>query len=291
VCGSTLALMNAGVPIKKPVAGIAMGLASDKSGNYKILTDLQDLEDGNGGMDFKIAGTRDGITAIQLDTKTDGLSNKIIDETLSQALKARLQILDLIEKTIKAPGELSQYAPRITTMKIDPEKIRLVIGSGGKTINEIIKETGVEIDIDDDGLVMITAADPEGSKAAREWIDRLTHEFEPGEKYEGKVTRIMDFGAFVELLPGHEGLVHISKLAAGHVDKVEDVVKVGDTLPVEIVEIDGMGRLNLKVQGVESSNDSARGPRRGAERDRPRGGGGYSRGGDRNRGGGRPPRR
>ncbi|MBI2050567.1 MAG: polyribonucleotide nucleotidyltransferase [Parcubacteria group bacterium] len=250
VCGSTLALLDAGVPIKKPVSGIAMGLASDDEGNYKILTDLQDLEDGLGGMDFKVAGTRDGITAIQLDTKTQGLTNQIIQETLAQAKTARLEILDKIEAVIAQPNELSQYAPRITSLSINPDKIRLVIGSGGKTINEIIDACGVEIDIDDDGLVMITSETPEGAAKAEEWIKNLTHDVEAGEKYEGTVTRIMDFGAFVEVLPGKEGLVHISNLAQGRVDRVEDVVKVGDALAVEVMEIDEQGRINLKVQGV-----------------------------------------
>ncbi|MEK7189096.1 MAG: polyribonucleotide nucleotidyltransferase [Patescibacteria group bacterium] len=280
VCGSTLALLDAGVPIKKPVSGIAMGLASDGEGNYKILTDLQDMEDGPGGMDFKVAGTRDGITAIQLDTKTQGLGNRIVQETLAQARTARMEILDKIESVIGAPNELSQYAPRITSLKIDPSKIRIVIGSGGKTINEIIDACGVEIDIDDDGLVMITSERAEGAAKAEEWIKNLTHDVAAGEKYEGKVTRIMDFGAFVEVLPGKEGLVHISNLAAGHVEHVEDVAKVGDVLAVEVVEIDEQGRINLKVQGV---NKESR-PRSSAPGDRGRGG---------PRGGGRPfrPRR
>ncbi|MDZ4221817.1 MAG: S1 RNA-binding domain-containing protein, partial [Patescibacteria group bacterium] len=269
VCGSTLALLDAGVPIKKPVSGIAMGLASDEEGNYKVLTDLQDLEDGPGGMDFKVAGTRDGITAIQLDTKTDGLSNAIVKETLTAALVARLKILDVMEAVIKEPKALSSYAPRITSITINPEKIRLVIGSGGKTINEIVATCGVEIDIDDDGLVMITSETAEGAQKAEEWIKNLTHEVTPGEQYQGKVTRVMDFGAFVEILPGKEGLVHISNLAQGHVERVEDVAKVGDTLAVEVTEIDDQGRLNLKVQGVEKES-----PRRS-------GGGGDRRGGGR----------
>jgi polyribonucleotide nucleotidyltransferase len=272
VCGSTMSLLDAGVPIKANIAGIAMGLASDKDGNYKILTDLQDLEDGEGGMDFKVAGSREGITAIQLDTKTNGLSNEIIKETLERAKTARLEILDKMEKVIKEPKELSEFAPRITSISIDPEKIRLVIGSGGKTINEIIDATGVEIDIDDEGLVMITAEKAEGAKQATEWIERLTHDIEPGEKYEGKVVRVMDFGAFVELVPGKDGMVHISKLANKRVEKVEDVCKVGDTLAVEVDEIDDQGRINLRVQGVEKqSGERGPGSRRGAERDRPRG--------------------
>ncbi len=282
VCGSTLALLNAGVPIKKSVAGIAMGLASDESGNYKVLTDLQDLEDGKGGMDFKVAGTRDGIVAIQLDTKTKGITNKIVRETLDKAKIARMQILDVMDSAIAKPAEMSQYAPRITSLKIDTDKIRLVIGSGGKTINEIIDSTGVEIDIDDEGLVMITSESEEGAKKAEEWIMRLTHDVKPGEKYKGKVTRIMDFGAFVEVLPGKEGLVHISKLAQERVEKVEDVAKVGDTLDVEIVEIDDMGRINLKVQGVEKPDSPRRSEGGQSQRGRnERGGRGFQ---DRGRG-------
>jgi len=264
VCGSTIALLDAGVPIKKNVAGIAMGLASDTSGKYKVLTDLQDLEDGPGGMDFKVAGSRDGITAIQMDTKTNGLSLAIVKETLTRAHAARLQILDTIEAVIKIPKELSQYAPRIISLRIDPSKIRTVIGSGGKTINEIIAQTGVAIDIEDDGLVMITAEDPDGAKRAVEWIENLTHEVKAGEKFSGKVTRLMDFGAFVEVVPGQEGLVHISNLANERVERVEDVVNIGDTLAVEVTEIDSMGRINLKVQGVDrgARPDHDAGPRR-----------------------------
>jgi polyribonucleotide nucleotidyltransferase len=287
VCGSTLALLDAGVPLTKSVSGIAMGLASNDAGDYKILTDLQDLEDGPGGMDFKVAGTRDGITAIQLDTKTHGLSNQIIKETLAQAKDARFEILDKIEAVIKAPKELSEFAPRITSMKINPDKIRDVIGPGGKIINEIIDATEVEIDIEDDGLVMITAQKAEGAKKAQEWIEQLTKEVEPGEKYEGTVTRIMDFGAFVEVLPGKEGLVHISKLAKGHVDNVEDVTKVGEKLSVEVDEIDDQGRINLRVEGVEPQD---RGDR-GEPREQPQRRGGSQQRGGPNRGGPRGPRR
>ena len=264
VCGSTIALLDAGVPIRKNVAGIAMGLASDNSGRYKILTDLQDLEDGPGGMDFKVAGSRDGITAIQMDTKTSGLPLAIVKETLARARSARLQILDAIEAVIKEPKELSPFAPRITSLRIDPSKIRTVIGSGGKTINEIIAATGVAIDIEDDGLVMITSENPEGAKRAVEWIENLTHEVKVGEKFNGKVTRLMDFGAFVEVVPGQEGLVHISNLSSERVERVEDVVKIGDALAVEVTEIDSLGRINLKVQGVERSSrpNSESGPRR-----------------------------
>jgi polyribonucleotide nucleotidyltransferase len=198
-CGSTLALMDAGVPITAPVAGIAMGLASDeKNGRYQVITDLQDLEDGEGGMDFKIAGTREGITAIQMDTKTSGLPWSVVEQTFSQARDARLQILDLIEQTIPAPrAELSKYAPRIISFMINPDRIRDVIGPGGKMINEIIATHKVEIDIEDNGLVMVTSANPESLEAAVNWIKQLTREVKVGETFKGPVTRLMDFGAFV----------------------------------------------------------------------------------------------
>jgi len=274
VCGSTLALLDAGVPIKKNVAGIAMGLASDEEGNYKILTDLQDLEDGLGGMDFKVAGTRDGVTAIQMDTKTLGLTNEIVKETLSRAKVGRLEILDKLEKVISSPNNLSEYAPRIISIKINPSKIGEVIGSGGKVINEIIEVCGVQIDIEDDGTVCITSDSEEGSQRAKKWVEDLTHEVEAGEKYDGVVKRVMDFGAFVEILPGKEGMVHISKLAQGHVEKVEDVVKVGDKISVEVEEIDQQGRINLKVQGVDKPAGRPSQERRGGfSSSRPRGSG------------------
>lgn len=250
-CGSSLALMDAGVPIKKPVAGIAMGLASDGK-KYKILTDLQDLEDGEGGMDFKVAGTGDGITAIQMDTKTGGLSLEICEKTLAQAKEARMEILAKITKTIGEPRkELSPYAPRIVSFHIDPEKIREVIGTGGKTINEIIDACGVEIDIEQDGLVMVTGVNKENTEKAVEWIQNIVKEVEPGEIYPGKVTRLMDFGAFVEFLPGHEGLVHISELANQRVNTVEDVVKIGDEVTVKVINIDELGRINLSIKQAD----------------------------------------
>lgn len=288
-CGSTLALMDAGVPIKKPVAGIAMGLASDEKGNYKILTDLQDLEDGPGGMDFKIAGTRDGITAIQMDTKTKGLTLQICKETLAQAKIARLQILDVIESVIAAPrAEMSPHAPRIYTLMIKPDSIRNVIGPGGKMINEIIAVTGVQIDIEDDGTVMVTAPNPDSADKALNWIKQLTHEVAAGERYEGKVTRIMDFGAFVEVLPKQEGLVHISELAPFRVGSVTDVVQEGDIIPVVVREIDAMGRINLSLKDADPEYAARKGVTPGAGGDaphhggfggRPRGGNGGGRGG------------
>ncbi|MFA5022522.1 MAG: polyribonucleotide nucleotidyltransferase [Patescibacteria group bacterium] len=252
-CGSSLALMDAGVPLAKPVAGIAMGLASDEeNGKYKVLTDLQDLEDGPGGMDFKVAGTKDGITAIQLDTKTKGIPMSVVKQTLNQALKARLEILAVMNKIIPQPrAELSTYAPRITSFKIDPEKIREVIGPGGKIINKIIEETGVQIDIEPDGLVMVTGTDEENSKKAVEWIKNIVRVVEVGEVFTGKVTRLFDFGAMVETLPGQEGMVHISELDWKRVNKVDDVVKIGDVVTVKVIKIDEKGRVNLSLKAMK----------------------------------------
>lgn len=248
-CGSTLALMDAGVPIKKPVVGLAMGLASGEGGSFKIITDLQDLEDGKGGMDFKIAGTADGITTIQMDTKTSGLTLEILQKALEQAKKGRLEILEAIQKVIPAPRpELSPYAPRIIAFYIKPDKIREVIGPGGKVINEIIDKTGVQIDIEDDGLVSITSTSKEGLDKAVEWVKNIIREVVAGEIFEGQVTRIMDFGAFVEVLPGQEGLVHISEMAWGHTNQVEDVLQIGDKVKVKVKEIDEMGRINLTMK-------------------------------------------
>ncbi|MEI7741298.1 MAG: polyribonucleotide nucleotidyltransferase [bacterium] len=253
-CGSTLALMDAGVPIKAPVAGLAMGLASvaGKDGHiskYKIITDLSDLEDGTGGMDFKVAGTRKGMTAIQLDTKTLGLSDEIVKETLTRANTARMRILDVMKAVIAEPRkELSPFAPRIITLKINPELIRIVIGPGGKQINEIIAATGVSIDIEDDGTVFITGTNAEMSAKAVDWVNSLTREVKVGETFRGKVTRIMDFGAFVEVAPKNDGLVHISELAPFRVGKVTDVVNIGDVIPVKVIEIDELGRINLSYK-------------------------------------------
>jgi polyribonucleotide nucleotidyltransferase len=258
-CGSTLALMDAGVPIKEPVAGIAMGLASDGSGRYKILTDLQDLEDGDGGMDFKIAGTRNGITAIQLDTKTDGLSMQIMEETLTRAKSARIKILDVMATALAEPRkELSKYAPRIVTLHINTDKIRDLIGPGGKMINEIIDATGVDIDIEQDGTVFVTSPSEDGFTKALEMIKRVTREVKPGEVFEGKVTRILDFGAFVEVGPRQEGLVHISELAPFRVAKVSDVVKIGQTVTVKVIGIDEQNRINLSMKRVNGDGEEKR---------------------------------
>lgn len=250
-CGSTLALMDAGVPIKEAVAGIAMGLASTPDmKKWKVITDLQDLEDGEGGMDFKITGTKNGITAIQLDTKTIGLSHDIIVETLTRAKGARLRVLDVMKQAISAPrAEMSPHAPRITKMMINPDKIREVIGPGGKVINEIIAKTGVQaIDIEDSGLLMITATNAESGQKAFDWVKSIVAEPEVGTIYDGTVTRLMDFGAFVEIMPKKEGLVHVSEMAPYRVEKVTDIVKVGDKVKVKLFEIDSMGRLNLSMK-------------------------------------------
>jgi len=248
-CGSTLALMEAGVPIKEPVAGIAMGLASDEQGSYKVLTDLQDMEDSQGGMDFKVAGTKKGITAIQMDTKTKGLTEDIIEETLKRAKTARMQILDVMAEAIAEPRkELSPYAPRIEILHIKPDKIREVIGPGGKVINDIIDKTGVSIDIEQDGTVFITSVNAEGMEKAKEMINAIVAEPEVGKIYRGKVVRLMDFGAFVEIMPGRDGLVHISELAPFRVAKVTDVVNIGDEIPVKLTEIDSQGRVNLSLR-------------------------------------------
>lgn len=275
-CGSTLALMDAGVPIKRPVAGIAIGLASDGKGNAKVITDIQDFEDGLGGMDFKVCGSTQGITAIQMDTKTDGLTLDIIKEALKQGYDARLKLLDVITSAIAEPrAELSPYAPRIITMNIDPDKIREVIGPGGKMINQIIDETGVSIDIEDDGTVFITAVDQAGSDRAQEMIHNIVKELEAGDTYTGKVTRIMDFGAFVEVLPGKEGLVHVSEIAHERVEKVADVLKVGQEVKVVVTEIDNLGRVNLSMKRLLPRPERTDRPPRG------------DRGGDR-RGGSKP---
>ena len=245
VCGSTLSLMDAGVPIKAPVAGIAMGLVTQGE-HYTILTDIQGMEDALGDMDFKVAGTAKGVTAIQMDIKISGLSREILKEALEQAHKGRMHIMGKMLAVIDAPRDnMSPWAPRIITMNIDPDKIRDVIGQGGKVIRGIIEETGAKIDIDDDGTIFIAAVEEAAANKAIEIITNLTKEVEVGEVYLGKVTRLMNFGAFVEVLPGKEGLVHISKLAKERVENVEDVVNVGDEIMVKVIEIDKQGRINL----------------------------------------------
>ena len=249
-CGSCLALMDAGVPIRKPVAGIAMGLIErveeDGSSKMAILSDIQGMEDFLGDMDFKVAGTADGVTAIQMDIKVHGLSREILEKALAQAKEGRMFIMNKMLEVIPAPKpELSPYAPRIISMQIDPDKIRTVIGPGGKTINKIIADTGVKIDIDDTGLIYIAAPDMESANAGMREIELLTKDVEVGEVYEGKVVRIMNFGAFIEILPGKEGLLHISKMAKERVEKVQDVMNIGDTVKVKVTEIDSQDRINL----------------------------------------------
>jgi polyribonucleotide nucleotidyltransferase len=307
VCGSTLALMDAGVPIKSPVAGIAMGLVT-REGKFAVLTDIQGVEDNLGDMDFKVAGTRDGITALQMDIKIKGLTHEIFAQALEQAREARLFVLDKMLAVLPKPrSEMSLYAPRITTIMINPDKIRDIIGPGGKMIRKITEETGAQIDVEDDGRVFIAAVDQEGGKRAIDWIKGLTDEVEVGRIYKGKVVRIMPFGAFVEVLPNQDGLVHISKLTDHRVERVEEVANVGDEIVVKAVEVDSQGRLNLSRQAAieeltskgeaieEKIDPEAMAVALASPPPPPReggfsGGGGRDRGG-RNGGGGRGPRR
>jgi polyribonucleotide nucleotidyltransferase len=294
-CGSTLALMDAGVPIKTMISGISIGLVTDESGGgYKLLTDIQGMEDNYGDMDFKVTGSDRGITAIQLDIKVHGLSHQIVRETLAQAREARLAILEAMRQVIGAPRpELSRWAPRIETIKVPPDKVREVIGPGGKMVRAIQAETGTTIELEDDGTVRITGAKAEGREKARAMIEGITKEPEVGEIYEGKVTRIMSIGAFVEYLPGKEGLVRISELSPERVNRVEDVVKVGDAVKVKIAEVDRQGRVNLSMRAVGENDGNSYETRQRAERERYRdrderggfrggpggGGGGFRRGG------------
>jgi len=311
VCGCTLALMDAGVPIKAPVAGIAMGLVT-REGRHAVLTDIQGVEDALGDMDFKVAGTRDGITALQMDIKIKGLTRDIMAEALEQAREARLFVLDRMLEVIPEPRtEMSTYAPRITTIQINPDKIRDIIGPGGKVIRKIVEETGVDIDVEDDGRVFISSTNQEGARRAIDWIKGLTDEVEVGRIYRGKVVRIMPFGAFVEVLPNQDGLVHISKLTDHRVERVEEVVNLGDQIVVKAVEIDSQGRLNLSRQAaIEELQSSGEAVEEQIDQEAilaalaagpppPREAGSFSGGRDRGRrnggggrpGGGRPPRR
>ncbi|MFE4301522.1 polyribonucleotide nucleotidyltransferase, partial [Bacillus velezensis] len=250
ICASTLAMMDAGVPIKAPVAGIAMGLV--KSGEYyTVLTDIQGMEDALGDMDFKVAGTEKGVTALQMDIKIEGLSREILEEALQQAKKGRMEILNSMLSTLgESRKELSQYAPKILTMNINPDKIRDVIGPSGKQINKIIEDTGVKIDIEQDGTIFISSTDESSNQKAKKIIEDLVREVEVGQLYLGKVKRIEKFGAFVEIFSGKDGLVHISELALERVGKVEDVVKIGDEILVKVTEIDKQGRVNLSRKAV-----------------------------------------
>jgi polyribonucleotide nucleotidyltransferase len=252
VSSSSLALMDAGVPIKNPAAGIAIGLMKDEKGNYKILADIQGPEDHHGDMDFKVAGTKKGITAIQMDVKIKGIDDKILKEALELAKQSRIHILNKLEEVLPKPRpQLSPFAPRIYTLQINPDKIREVVGPGGKVINEIIGETGVAIDIEPTGLIFVIAEKEEAAEKAISWIKNITREVKVGEIFQGKVKRILNFGAFVEILPGQEGLIHISQLAPWRVEKVEDIVKLGDIVPVKVITIDEQGRINLSLKEAQ----------------------------------------
>lgn len=256
-CASSLALMDAGVPIKKPVVGIAMGLASNKDmSRWEVLTDIQDLEDGDGGMDFKITGTDTGLTAIQLDTKTDGLTSEIIRKTLTQGREALNQILEVSKAAIATPrAELSKYAPRIISFNVDPAKIGMIIGPSGKTINKIIDETdgNVSIDIDDDGLVMVCGTDSAMVEEAVRQVKEIVHEFTAGEIIKGKVVRMLDFGAFIQLNANQDGMAHVSELAPYRVDKPENLLNIGDIVTVKIKEVDDQGRINLTMKNLDDN--------------------------------------
>ncbi len=261
-CGSTLALMDAGVPIKKPVSGIAMGLITDDKGNYAVLNDIAGVEDFYGDMDFKVTGTVDGITALQLDTKLKGISHEILSKAILQAHDGRMHILGIMLKAIAEPRkEMSPYAPRMYKISINPDKIGAVIGSGGKTIRAIIEQTKSSVDIDDNGTVIIGSADEESARKAIGMIEGLTKDIEVGTIYTGKVSRILNFGAMVEILPGKEGLVHVSELAENRVEKVEDVVKLGDEITVKVIDVDHMGRINLSRKAMFETTDRPRAPR------------------------------
>jgi polyribonucleotide nucleotidyltransferase len=289
VCGSTLALMDAGVPIKAPVAGVAMGLITDDSGRYKILTDIQGAEDHLGDMDFKVAGTSNGITALQMDIKISGLSAQMMKEALEQARTARMSIMDKMLEVIAQPrAELKPHAPRIITVKIPVEKIGALIGPGGKNIRALQEETKTKIDVQEDGTVYIATTNAEDGKIAQERVASLGENAVIGNIYTGKVVRIADFGAFVEILPGVDGLVHISQLDSERVNKVEDVVAMGEEITVMVTNIDPQGKIRLSRQAVlegwtaeeareKDSGGGSRGPRpggggRGGDRDRGRGG-------------------
>jgi polyribonucleotide nucleotidyltransferase len=258
ICASTMAMMDAGVPIKSPVAGIAMGLVKTGA-DYTILTDIQGMEDFLGDMDFKVAGTKDGVTALQMDIKIEGLSREILEEALTQAKKGRMHILGHMLETINVPrGELSQYAPKILTMAIKPEKIRDVIGPSGKQINKIIEETGVKIDIEQDGSIFISSTDMSANEKAKGIIEDLVREVEVGKIYLGKVKRVEKFGAFVEIFSGKEGLVHISQLDDKHVKNTSDVVSIGDEILVKVKEIDNQGRVNLSRKDAMKEQEAAK---------------------------------
>lgn len=275
ICASTLALMDAGVPIKAPVAGVAMGLITEegwtakKGGKYKIITDIAYTEDANGDMDFKLAGTGEGMTAVQMDIKLSSVPVKMLQEITDQAIESRMFILGAMNKVLASPrSALSKYAPQISVVQIDPSQIGQVIGGGGKVINKIIEETGAEIDIKDDGKVLI-AGEPEKVAKAKLWVEGIVHEFQPGEEYDGIVKRIVTFGAFVEVLPGREGLVHISQIAPERIERVEDVLSEGQKLRVKVIEVDREGRLNLTARMGVDLAEASRSRSRDDSRNRP----------------------
>jgi polyribonucleotide nucleotidyltransferase len=287
VCGGSMALMNAGVPIKSPVAGIAMGLIGEGD-KYAVLSDILGVEDHLGDMDFKVCGTVEGITALQMDNKLGGVPFSVLAQALEQAREGRMHILGKMAETISTPNtELSKYAPRIVRLMIDPEKIREIIGPGGKTIRRICAETGAQIDVDDTGEVKIAAVDPVGGEEALRMVKAIVTDPEIGAVYTGPVKRIEPFGAFVEILPGRDGLVHISELDRGRVGQVEDIVRMGESLTVKVIDIDGEGKVRLSRKAVlmeEAGEEYVPTPRGGRGGDR---GGRGGRGGDRGGRGGR----
>jgi polyribonucleotide nucleotidyltransferase len=253
VCGTSLALMDAGVPIKAPVAGIAMGLIKEDDG-FAVLSDILGDEDHLGDMDFKVAGTEQGVTALQMDIKIDGITREIMEQALEQAREGRLHILGIMNQEIGvARAELSEYAPRFITVKIDPEKIASVIGKGGSVIRSMTEETGATIDIGDDGLIKIASADKAAAEEAKRRIEQLTADVEVGSVYEGRVAKIMDFGAFVNILPGKDGLVHISQISDERVQSVTDKLAEGDTVRVKVLEVDKQGRIRLSMKAVDAA--------------------------------------
>jgi polyribonucleotide nucleotidyltransferase len=262
VCAGSLALMDAGVPLSTAVGGISIGLIKE-GGKTALLTDILGMEDHFGDMDFKVTGTRDGVTALQLDLKIEGISVELLSQALYQAKDARMVILDKMKEALTEPrSSISTYAPRIVTLKINPDRIKDVIGPGGKIIKKITAETGVTIDIEDDGTVMVASVDSDAAQKAIEIIKGLTAEVEVGKIYPGKVKRLMNFGAFVEVMPGKEGLVHVSELSDKYVSKVEDVVKIGDEFMVKVIEIDSQGRVNLsRKQALRSENKDKETPK------------------------------
>ncbi len=253
VCGSSLALMDAGVPIKAPVAGIAMGLVKEGA-DYVVLSDILGDEDHLGDMDFKVAGTSNGISALQMDIKIDGITEEIMKVALAQAKQGRLHILGEMAKVITAPrAEMSEYAPRLLTMKIHPDKIREVIGKGGSVIQAITKDTGTQIDIQDDGTIVIASINALAAQAAKARIEQITSDVEPGRIYEGKVAKLMDFGAFVTIAPGKDGLVHVSQISSERVEKVSDKLKEGDLVKVKVLEVDKQGRIRLSMKALDEN--------------------------------------